>query len=85
MQTIWVSPFLFLVVCKPTMHLWTQQANFAKQPNNSPAPNWPAYVPTQRAIANLAFGNNVALDNVVQIANTSDVDRACALLDTLPL
>jgi hypothetical protein len=85
MQTIWVRLFLVLFVCEPTMDLPMQQANFAKQPNQSPAPNWPAYEPTRKAIANLGFGSNVALNNVVQLANASDVDRACPLLDTLPL
>ena len=61
----------------------TWQANFAKHPEQPPTPNWPAYTPTNKAIADLAFNTNVTLNNVVVVTNSSTVDVACQLLDTL--
>ncbi|GJJ13655.1 hypothetical protein Clacol_007911 [Clathrus columnatus] len=63
--------------------LQTVWANFAKNPNEPPAPNWSAYTSSNQVIANLGFGPNVQLDNVVQLVNSSFVDRACGLIDTI--
>lgn len=87
LQTMWVSVFYdFSPFCENLTHLFyfIFQANFAKNPSVPPAPNWEAYTPANEAIADLGFGGNVEIDNVVQLVNASFVDRACGLLDTVP-
>lgn len=67
-----------------SMTLQTVWGNFAKEPNQPPAPNWVTYTPSKPQIANLGFGSNVELNNVVQLVNASFVDRACSLIDIIP-
>lgn len=59
------------------------QANFAKDPSMPPAPNWPAFGPTNNGVAQLAFHGNVALENVVEVTNSSDMDPACQLINSI--
>ncbi|KAE9403013.1 hypothetical protein BT96DRAFT_815629 [Gymnopus androsaceus JB14] len=51
----------------------TAIANFIKNPDESPAPNWPKYIPgnSMQTLARLAYDENVEMDNFVQ-AVTSD-------------
>lgn len=51
----------------------TAIANFVKDPDQSPAPNWPKYVPGNdtKTLARLAYNGNVNTGNFVQ-AETSD-------------
>jgi hypothetical protein len=53
-------------------------ASFAKNPSAPPAPGWPRYNPNATTLANLAFDGNVALNNVVQTASPSQLDKTCA-------
>ncbi|KAF8576369.1 alpha/beta-hydrolase [Ramaria rubella] len=71
-----------MALSKTLQEVW---ANFAKEPNQSPAPNWLAYEPNHKAIAYLAFGGNVALNDIVELMNSSVVDRACSLINTLQI
>ncbi|KAJ7899306.1 Alpha/Beta hydrolase protein [Mycena olivaceomarginata] len=57
-------------------------ANFVKNPSVPPAPHWPKYVPgnTTTTLAGLAYEGNVALRNVVQVAESDSVDGPCDAL-----
>jgi hypothetical protein len=52
-------------------------ANFVKNPSVPPAWHWPKYVPgnTTTTLARLAYEGNVALGNVVQVAESDSVVR----------
>lgn len=52
-------------------------ANFVKNPSVPPAPYWPKYVPgnTTTTLARLAYEGNVALRNIVQVAESDSVVR----------
>ncbi|THU79860.1 alpha/beta-hydrolase [Dendrothele bispora CBS 962.96] len=57
-------------------------ANFIKNPNESPAPNWLQYVlpgSDTQTLAKLAYQGNVELDNVVMPVQSDSVDGPCAL------
>ncbi|KAJ7239156.1 Alpha/Beta hydrolase protein [Mycena rebaudengoi] len=57
-------------------------ANFVKNPSVPPAWHWPKYVPgnTTTTLARLAYEGNVALGNVVQVAESDSVDGPCDAL-----
>ncbi|KAJ7671356.1 Alpha/Beta hydrolase protein [Mycena polygramma] len=56
-------------------------ANFIKNPEASPAPNWPRFVPgNTTTLAKLAYAGNVALGNVVQTAGSNSLDAPCDAL-----
>ncbi|KAF9257592.1 alpha/beta-hydrolase [Marasmius fiardii PR-910] len=55
----------------------TTIANFIKNPNTSPAPGWTSYADGN--VAKLAFGDNVNLDNVVELVKNGSVDNPCVL------
>jgi carboxylesterase type B len=63
----------------------TAIANFIKNPNESPAPNWPKYVPggSTQTLARLAYNGNVETDNFVQAVTSNSQDTPCALWDLL--
>jgi len=63
----------------------TAIANFIKNPNESPAPNWPKYIPGSltQTLARLAYVGNVETDNFVQPAISDSQDSPCALWDLL--
>ncbi|THV04548.1 alpha/beta-hydrolase [Dendrothele bispora CBS 962.96] len=60
----------------------TVVANFVKNPNASPAPNWAKYVPgsNTQTLAKLAYQGNVELNNVVMLAQSNSVDGPCEAL-----
>ncbi|KAF5349354.1 hypothetical protein D9758_011781 [Tetrapyrgos nigripes] len=57
----------------------TAVANFIKNPNTSPAPNWPKYKPgsNTQTLARLAYEGNVELGNVVMTAESDSADAPC--------
>ncbi|KAF5349361.1 hypothetical protein D9758_011788 [Tetrapyrgos nigripes] len=59
----------------------TVVANFIKNPNTSPAPNWPKYKPgsNTRTLAKLAYEGNVELRNVVMAVESDSADGPCQL------
>ncbi|KAE9385628.1 hypothetical protein BT96DRAFT_1006867 [Gymnopus androsaceus JB14] len=59
----------------------TTIANFIKNPNQSPAPNWPKYVlgGLTRTLARLAYNGNVDMGNFVQAATSNSQDTPCTL------
>lgn len=61
----------------------TAIANFIKNPNESPAPNWPKYIPGSltQTLARLAYVGNVETDNFVQPAISDSQVNSFALLD----
>ncbi|KAF9067069.1 Carboxylesterase [Rhodocollybia butyracea] len=58
----------------------TAIANFIKNPNKSPAPHWPNYVPGNdtQTLARLAYHNNVDLGNFVDAVTSDSQDSTCA-------
>ncbi|KAK7436642.1 hypothetical protein VKT23_019049 [Stygiomarasmius scandens] len=60
----------------------TVVANFIKNPDASPAPNWEKYVPgsNTQTLAKLAYQGNVQVDNVVMPAQSDSVDGPCEAL-----
>ena len=46
----------------------TALANFAKDPTNSPAPNWPSYNASLPTLAKIAYDGNVDSNNFVEPA-----------------
>ncbi|KAF9074673.1 Alpha/Beta hydrolase protein [Rhodocollybia butyracea] len=62
----------------------TAIANFIKNPNRSPAPNWPEYVPgnNTQTLARLAYNNNVEIGNFVQAVTSDSQDAPCAVWNT---
>jgi len=63
----------------------TAIANFIKDPNESPAPNWPKYIPGSltQTLARLAYNGNVETDNFVQAVTSDSQDTPCVLWDVL--
>ncbi|KAJ6614098.1 Carboxylesterase [Mycena sp. CBHHK59/15] len=66
----------------------TAIANFIKDPNTSPAVNWPKYIPGPSAntLAKLAYKGNINVDpdNFVQAVQSNSLDGPCdALWDTI--
>ncbi|KAE9407136.1 ALDH-like protein [Gymnopus androsaceus JB14] len=63
----------------------TAIANFIKNPNEPPAPNWPKYVPGNltQTLARLAYVENVETDNFVQVVTSDSQDTPCKLWDAL--
>jgi len=60
----------------------TAFANFAKNPVNvSPAPNWPAYEPTGRTLAKIAYRGNVDFDDFVKPVHPISTDGPCIVWD----
>ncbi|KAF7324602.1 Carboxylic ester hydrolase [Mycena kentingensis (nom. inval.)] len=61
----------------------TTIANFVKDPTNSPAPNWPRYLPgnNTKTLAKLAYNGNVAPNNVIDAVRSDALDGPCALWD----
>ncbi|KAE9387860.1 alpha/beta-hydrolase [Gymnopus androsaceus JB14] len=59
----------------------TTIANVIKNPNQSPAPNWPKYVPggLTRTLARLAYNGNVDMGNFVQAETSNSQDAPCTL------
>ncbi|KAJ7124805.1 Carboxylesterase [Mycena crocata] len=57
-------------------------ANFVKNPTQSPAPDWPRYVPGNRTatLAKLAYQGNVGVNNVVQAVESDSLDGPCDVL-----
>ncbi|KAJ7034410.1 Carboxylesterase family-domain-containing protein [Mycena alexandri] len=61
----------------------TAIANFVKNPDTSPAVNWPKYVPGGKTFAKLAYNGNVEPDNfVVPVETTSLLDLRAALFSS---
>jgi len=60
----------------------TAIANFVKSPTQSPAPNWPKYVPgpLTKTLAKLAYNGNVNLNNFVQAVTSDSQDTPCTSL-----
>ncbi|KAK7436643.1 hypothetical protein VKT23_019050 [Stygiomarasmius scandens] len=60
----------------------TVVANFIKNPDASPAPNWEKYVPgsNTQTLAKLAYQGNVQVDNMVMPAQSDSVDGPCEAL-----
>ncbi|KIK55752.1 hypothetical protein GYMLUDRAFT_175100, partial [Collybiopsis luxurians FD-317 M1] len=60
----------------------TAIANFIKNPNDSPAPNWPKYAPggSTQTLARLAYNGNVDMDNFVQAVTSDSQDAPCTSL-----
>ncbi|KAK7436645.1 hypothetical protein VKT23_019053 [Stygiomarasmius scandens] len=60
----------------------TVVANFIKNPDTSPAPNWEKYIPgaNTQTLAKLAYQGNVQRDNVVMPAQSDSADRPCEAL-----
>ncbi|KAF9065549.1 Alpha/Beta hydrolase protein [Rhodocollybia butyracea] len=59
----------------------TAIANFVKNPNQSPAPNWPEYIPgnNTQTLARLAYNGNVDTGNFVQAVTSDSEDAPCAV------
>ncbi|KAF5370184.1 hypothetical protein D9757_010633 [Collybiopsis confluens] len=57
-------------------------ANFVKNPTQSPAPNWPKYIPGPftKTLARLGYNGNVDLNNVVQAVTSDSQDTPCTSL-----
>ncbi|KAE9394532.1 alpha/beta-hydrolase [Gymnopus androsaceus JB14] len=60
----------------------TAIANFIKNPSQSPAPNWPKYVPGNltQTLARLAYNGNVDTGNFVQAETSNSQDTPCTSL-----
>jgi len=60
----------------------TAIANFIKDPNTSPAVNWPEYIPGPAAntLAKLAYTSNVEPDNFVDPVQSNSLDGPCDAL-----
>ncbi|KAF5358876.1 hypothetical protein D9757_012298 [Collybiopsis confluens] len=60
----------------------TAMANFIKDPNTSPAPNWPKYIPGNRSttLAKLAYDGNVEMGNFVSAVESDALDVPCGKL-----
>ncbi|KAJ6582340.1 Alpha/Beta hydrolase protein [Mycena capillaripes] len=60
----------------------TAIANFVKDPNTSPAINWPKYVPgpAAKTFAKLAYDGNVKPDNFVEPVASTSLDGPCDAL-----
>ncbi|KAJ7300985.1 Carboxylesterase [Mycena albidolilacea] len=60
----------------------TAVANFIKDPDTSPAVNWPKYVPgpSAKTFAKLAYNGNVKPDNFVDPVASTSLDRPCDAL-----
>ncbi|KAJ7031881.1 cholinesterase [Mycena alexandri] len=58
----------------------TAIANFVKNPDTSPAINWPKYVPGGKTFAKLAYNGNVEPDNFVVPVETTSLDGPCDAL-----
>ncbi|TDL20063.1 alpha/beta-hydrolase [Rickenella mellea] len=69
----------------------TAFANFIKNPNADPSPEWVKYVPgnTTKTLARIAYNGNVDTNNFVELAESDSIDGPCAavwnkLLDFRP-
>ncbi|KAJ7625787.1 Carboxylesterase [Roridomyces roridus] len=60
----------------------TAIANFIKNPSESPALNWPKYIPgpPAKTYAKLAYNGNVEPGNFVQAVASEDLDNTCDVL-----
>ncbi|KAJ6513515.1 Carboxylesterase [Mycena vulgaris] len=60
----------------------TAIANFVKNPNTSPALNWPKYVPgsSTKTLAKLAYNGNVEPNNFVDAVQSDSLDGPCDAL-----
>ncbi|CAK5269936.1 unnamed protein product [Mycena citricolor] len=58
-------------------------ANFVKNPTEPPAPNWERHNPRAPRLAKLAYNGNVAVGDVVEMADSSSFDGPCDLWDRL--
>ncbi|KAF9049446.1 Alpha/Beta hydrolase protein [Rhodocollybia butyracea] len=60
----------------------TAIANFIKNPDQSPAPNWPKYLPgnNTKTLARLAYNGNVDTGNFVQAEKSNSQDSPCTEL-----
>ncbi|KAF7360630.1 Carboxylic ester hydrolase [Mycena venus] len=57
-------------------------ANFIKNPDNSPAINWPKYIagPSAKTLAKLAYHENVQINNFVESVTSASLDGPCDAL-----
>jgi hypothetical protein len=57
--------------------LQTVIANFVRDPTQSPAPGWPAYVPgnSTRTLAKIAYDGNVEVDDLVDLVTSDSTVR----------
>jgi carboxylesterase type B len=67
--------------------LQTAFANFVKDPNGSPAPNWPPYEPgflgiaRNPTLAKIAYEGNVAPDDFINLVQPIATDEPCIVWD----